>query len=209
MNACIFNFFLYSSDTLNLLDAIIIPSFHKVLPQSAVAPDIKVSSVSWLRAGPLNDSRSVSHFFHFGAGALTATHIGTAVVLLNKTPLCLPSLSLSPRLPSLTLSPSLLNGRRPRLLLPSLVCVKSQESENRGQRNATFSPNNRFLCFPYAAFVTGQTKEGLWHSQASGMIKPGSALTRSPLNPLKSEVLCVMEVFMSGKSCSPCFIHLV
>lgn len=44
----------------------------------------------------------VSYFFHLRAGAITATHVGTAVVLLNKTPFVPPRLPVSDAFDSLS-----------------------------------------------------------------------------------------------------------
>ena len=81
--------------------------FPKMLTQSLVGPWHQSQlgflathqSAEWFSCTFF--SRPVSHFFHFRAGPLTATHVGTAVVLLNKTPFVFP---LSPCLLSLTLS---------------------------------------------------------------------------------------------------------
>lgn len=61
------------------------------------------------------------------------------------------------------------------LFLPSLVCVKSQENRQRPGYCNVWSKQS-IPCIWYATCITGQTKEGLGHSQAYGMIKPDPAL---------------------------------
>lgn len=56
------------------------------------------------------------------------------------------------------------------------MCVKSQESRQRPGYCNVLS-KKLIPCIWYAACITGQTKEGLWHSQAYGMIKADPALT--------------------------------